>query len=95
MKMKNKLYDDFGHEIEIGMPIGFNKTIKGIKFFIYGKVTEITDERVTIKRMNAHYTSDIHLSDKEIAEFKKKVKESYSIKRTSKFWLVDLNPSKK
>lgn len=93
--MENKLYDDFGHEITIGIPIGFNKTIKGIKFFIYGRVTEITDDKVTIKRMDANYKSDIHLSDEEIAELKKKVKESYSIKRTSKFWLVELNPDKK
>lgn len=88
MIMKNKLYDDFGHEIEIGMPIGFIKTIKGIKFFIYGRVTDIDDEKVTIKRMDAKYRSDISLTDEEIADFKKRVKETYSIKRTSKFWLV-------
>lgn len=92
--MKNKLYDDFGHEIEIGMPIGFNKTIKGIKFFIYGRVTDIDDEKVTINRVDANYRGDISLTDEEIADLKKRVKETYSIKRTSKFWLAELNSKK-
>lgn len=92
--MENKLYDDYGHKIEIGMPIGFNKTIKGIKFFIYGIVTDIDDERVTIKRMDANYRGDISLTDEEIADFKKRIKDTYSIKRTSKFWLVELKSSK-
>lgn len=94
MNTDNKLYDEFGHEIEVGMPIGFYKTIKGIKFFIYGKVTEIANDKVTLKRMDANYSGDISLTDEEIAELKKKVKEAYSIKRTSKFYLVELKSKK-
>lgn len=92
MTMENKIYDDFGHEITVGMMVGFNKTISGHKLFIYGEVVLIETEGDKLKVMvkGANYSGNESITEDEKAMLIKKIKDCYSIKTTSKFYKVIL-----
>lgn len=90
------IYDDFGHEITVGMLVGFNKTISGYKLWVYGEVVVIEHEtdkmRVMIK--GANYVGDESITEDEKAMLIKKIKDCYSIKTSSKFYKVEIKSNK-
>lgn len=95
--MENKLYDDFGHEITVGMMVGFNKTISGHRLFIYGEVVLIETEGDKLKVMvkGANYSGNESLTEEEKNALIEKIKECYAIKKTSKFYKVILKKRNK
>lgn len=94
--MEHKIYDDFGHEITVGMLVGFNKTINGYKCWLYGEVVlienDMTKMRVMIK--GANYVGDESITDDVKSMLIKKIKDCYSIKTSSKFYKMEIKSNK-
>lgn len=94
--MENKIYDDFGHEITVGMLVGFNKTINGYKCWLHGQVVLIENDMTKMRVMieGAEYVGNESITEDEKSMLIKKIKDCYSIKTSSKFYKVEIKSNK-